>query len=224
MPQSTVTGAIQARFSARVFTDQVVEQSTIKEILALAVQAPSNGNLQPWKVTVAQGVELQKALTQFNDGLYQDGKFEDPQYPIYPDSISGDYKARRKACGELMYGALGISKEDKAGRIQQVMKNFNFFGAPTGLLISMHQDMGMGQAVDAGILAQNIMLLAAERGLASCPQASWAQWPNRVRKCFGIPDEEIILMGIAIGYADMSHSVNTTRQPRIAINDFVSFL
>jgi len=224
MSKTTVNHAINSRFSARIFTDQAVPTSTIQEILATAIQAPSNGNLQPWNVVVAQGEKLDAALAQFNQGLYQDGKLEQPQYAIYPDNISKQHKARRKACGELMYDALGISKEDKPARIQQAMKNFSFFGAPTGLILSMHEDMGMGQAIDTGIFAQNIMLLATERGLASCPQASWAQWPNRVRECFGIAKDHLILMGIAIGYADMGQPVNNSRQPRIATDDCVTFL
>jgi nitroreductase len=122
-----------------------------------------------------------------------------------------------------MYTAFGIPREDKPARIRQVLKNYIFFGAPVGLIITMSKEMDLGQAVDVGIFLQNLMLLATERGLASCPQASWAQWPQRVRDAMKIDSDQKIIVGLALGYADDGHAVNDLEQPRIAADDFVSF-
>lgn len=221
MSDLSVTDAIQSRRAVRVFADQPVAEETLREILSLASRAPSNGNLQPWKVYAVTGDALREALVSINTGLYTDGNMEAPQYPIYPEKLHEPYRSRRHDCGELMYTALGIEREDKAGRIKQVMKNFQFFGAPVGIILTMDSRMDLGQAMDLGIFAQNIMLLAKERGLDTCPQASWAQWPQRVRSALGIPDEEKVMLGICLGYAT-DDAVNDVEQPRVPVDDFAT--
>ncbi|MCP4300425.1 MAG: nitroreductase [Gammaproteobacteria bacterium] len=221
MSDLSVTDAIQSRRAVRVFTDQAVAKETLREILSLASRAPSNGNLQPWKVYAVTGDALREALVSINTGLYTDGNMEAPQYPIYPEKLHEPFRSRRHDCGELMYTALGIEREDKAGRIKQVMKNFHFFGAPVGIILTMDESMDLGQAMDVGIFAQTLMLLAKERGLDSCPQASWAQWPQRVRSALGIADDEKVMLGISLGYA-ADHPVNDVEQPRVPVEDFAS--
>jgi nitroreductase len=207
----------------RAFSDRSVPQALVREILELAAFAPSNGNIQPWKVTVLTGKPLATALEKINAGLYTNGEIEQPEYRVYPEKLAEPYRSRRYACGELMYTAFGIPREDKPARIRQVLKNYIFFGAPVGLIITMSKEMDLGQAVDVGIFLQNLMLLATERGLASCPQASWAQWPQRVRDAMKIDSDQKIIVGLALGYADDGHAVNDLEQPRIAADDFVSF-
>jgi len=221
MSDLSVTNAIQSRRAVRVFTDQAVAEEALREILSLASRAPSNGNLQPWKVYAVAGDALREALVSINTGLYTDGNMEAPQYPIYPEKLHEPFRSRRHDCGERMYGALGIEREDKAGRIKQVMQNFQFFGAPVGIILTMDSRMDLGQAMDVGIFAQTLMLLAKERGLDSCPQASWAQWPQRVRSALGIADEEKVMLGISLGYA-ADHPINDVEQPRVPVGDFAS--
>ncbi len=221
MSDQSVTGVIQSRRAVRVFAEKPVAEETLREILSLASRAPSNGNLQPWKVYAVTGDALREALVSINAGLYTDGNMEAPQYPIYPEKLHEPFRSRRHDCGERMYTALGIDREDKAGRIKQVMKNYQFFGAPVGIILTMDESMDLGQAVDVGIFAQSLMLLAKERGLDTCPQASWAQWPQRVRSALGIADDEKVLVGISLGYA-ADHPVNDVEQPRVPVDDFAS--
>jgi nitroreductase len=221
MNELSVTDAIKTRRAVRTFADEPVAEDALREILSLASRAPSNGNLQPWKVYAVTGNALREALVSINTGLYTDGNMETPQYPIYPEKLHEPFRGRRNDCGELMYTALGIAREDKTGRIKQVMQNFQFFGAPVGIILTMDSRMDLGQAMDLGIFAQNIMLLAKERGLDTCPQASWAQWPQRVRKALGIADDEKVMLGIALGYA-ADHPVNDVEQPRVPVDDFAS--
>jgi len=221
MSDQSVTGVIQSRRAVRVFAEKPVAEETLREILSLASRAPSNGNLQPWKVYAVTGDALREALLSINTGLYTDGNMEAPQYPIYPEKLHEPFRSRRHDCGERMYTALGIEREDKAGRIKQVMKNYQFFGAPVGIILTMEESMDLGQAVDVGIFAQSLMLLAKERGLDTCPQASWAQWPKRVRAALGIADDEKVMVGISLGYA-ADHPVNDVEQPRVAVDDFAS--
>ncbi len=222
MQPLSVTDAIRTRSSVRAFTDHPVAEDDIREILAIAARAPSNGNVQPWKIYVRTGDALRQALDAINDGLYTDGKMDTPEFPPYPEKLAEPYRTRRYDCGERMYGALGIPREDKIARIGQVMKNYRFFGAPVGMILTMDERMSYGQAMDLGIFLDNVMLLAKERGLDSCPQVSWAQWPDRVRAAFDIPAEEKIMVGASLGYA-ADEPVNHLDQPRTTVDEFATF-
>ncbi len=221
MSDLSVTDAIKTRRAVRIFTDQPVAEDIVRDILEVASYAPSNSNLQPWNVYVLTGDALQNALQSINDGLYTDGKMEEPSFPTYPKNLREPYRQRRSDCGERMYQALGIAREDKPARIKQVMKNFYFFGAPVGIFITMDENMDMGQAMDIGIYSQNIMLLAKERGLDTCPQVSWTQFPKRVRTALDIGDGERLMIGIALGYG-ADEDVNRLEHPRAPLKDFAS--
>ncbi len=219
---TTVSEAIQARTSVRVFEDKQVPKDVIEEILGLAGNSASNSNIEARKVYVLSGEPLQTMVTEITTGLYSGEDPDPPEYPAYPPKLQEPYRSRRYACGEVMYAALEIPREDKTSRIQQVMKNYTFFGAPVGIIISMPANMLEGQVIDIGIYLQSLMLLANERGLATCAQASWAQCPNRVRSCLGIADDERIMVGLALGYADDDIAVNTLNHPRAELTDYVS--
>jgi nitroreductase len=222
MKNLSVTEAIRTRRAVRVFKDDPVPEQEVRDILAQAGFAPSNSNLQPWRAYVVSGAALGEFLRAVNEGLYTDGKSETPSFPTYPKGLVEPYRTRRYDCGERMYAALGIAREDKPARIKQVMKNFQFFGAPVGIMLTMHESMDMGQAMDIGIYAQNIMLLARERGLDTCPQVSWTQFPERVRKALDIPGDERVMLGIALGYSDDANPVNHLDHPRADLDEFAS--
>ncbi len=218
----SVSDAITTRRAVRDFTDQPVSEDLIREIISLASNAPSNSNIQPWNVYVVTGDALKEALQSINDGMYADGKMETPEFPTYPEKMREPYRTRRYDCGERMYNALEIEREDKAARIKQVMRNFQFFGAPVGIILTMDHSMDMGQALDVGAFMQNIMLLAKERGLDTCPQVSWTLWPIRVKSALDIPENEKIMVGISIGYGAQDNPVNHLEHPRVPLEDFVS--
>ncbi|MCP5092725.1 MAG: nitroreductase [Gammaproteobacteria bacterium] len=221
MSNLSVTDAIKTRRAVRIFTDQPVAEEVVRDILEVASYAPSNSNLQPWNVYVVTGDALQEALQSINDGLYTDGNMEEPEFPTYPEKLREPYRQRRSECGERMYQALGIAREDKPARIKQVMKNYYFFGAPVGVFITMDESMDMGQAMDIGIYSQNVMLLAKERGLDTCPQVSWTQWPKRVKTALGIGEGERLMIGIALGYG-ADEEVNRLQHPRAPLEDFAA--
>lgn len=222
MSEQSVTDAIRARRAVRIFTDQPVAREVVRDILEIASYAPSNSNLQPWNVYVLTGEALGQALESINDGLYTDGNIEEPEFPTYPKGLREPYRQRRYDCGERMYQALGIAREDKPARIKQVMKNFGFFGAPVGILITMDKSLGMGQAMDIGIFSQNVMLLAKERGLDTCPQVSWTQWPKRVKSALGVDENERLMLGIALGYGADEEAVNHLDHPRVPVDEFAA--
>lgn len=222
MSEMGVAEAVRSRRAVRNFTSQPVSEALLREVLATASHAPSGSNLQPWKVHVLAGDALAHALKVIEGHLFA-GTMETPEFPTYPEPLGEPYRARRSDCGERMYAALGIPREDKAARIQQVMQNYRFFGAPVGMIITMDPAMGEAQTLDIGIFAQTLALVARARGLDTCLQVSWTLLPNAVREAIGIPGEERVMLGISLGYGEPGHPVNQIRQPRAKVDDFAVF-
>jgi nitroreductase len=222
MSKLSVTDAVVSRRAVRAFTDQPVTEETIRELLETAGYAPSGSNIQPRNVYVLTGEALETALHSIQGRLYS-GEMETPEFPTYPEPLAEPYRERRATCGERMYTALGIPRKDKGARIQQVMRNYQFFGAPVGIIITMDNSMGESQALDIGICAQTLMLVARERGLDTCPRVSWTLWPKAVKEAMGISEEKKIMVGISLGYGETDNPVNHLKHPRADLEDFVQF-
>lgn len=207
-----VTEALGRRMSVRAFTAKPVDADTIRHLLDTAARAPSGGNLQPWHVHAVGGAALAGLLSIIGS----EGPDATPGYAIYPENLAEPYRTRRYQSGEDLYRTLGLPREDKAGRIQQLMRNAAFFGAPVGLFIVIDRGMGPPQWADLGIYIQSLMLLAVEAGLDTCPQEFWAIYANTVERFLGVPENQMLFCGIALGYRDEAAPVNglrTTRAP-----------
>ena len=130
-----VSEAIASRKTVRAFKPDPVSRETVETILALVSRAPSGGNLQPWKVYALLGEARAELIRRVAERRKVKALGEAPEYHIYPPALSEPYKTRRFAIGEAMYGALGIPREDKAARLAFFSRNWEFFGAPVGLII-----------------------------------------------------------------------------------------
>ena len=141
---------------------------------------------------------------------------EGSEYKIYAANLKDPYNRRRIKCAEDLYGTIGISRDNKLARLMQFAKNFDFYGAPVGMVLSIDRSMEQGQWADVGMFLQSILLLAHERGLSACPQAAWAVMHKTVRAHLALPEEYIVFCGISLGYADLSQPINglvTERAP-----------
>ena len=157
-----VSEALQSRISCRAYLDKPVPEEHIREILEKAKRAPSGGNLQPWHVYVMSGDKLQTFVSSVAEKVAANPKGEGSEYDIYPKGLSEPYKARRSKCGEDMYAAIDVKRDDKIGRMMQFARNFELFGAPSALFFSIDRQMGLGQWADLGMFLQSIMLVARE--------------------------------------------------------------
>lgn len=214
-----VIDAITSRWSCRAYLDQTVSKEHIRQILDTARWAPSGTNIQPWQVAVVTGETKQRitdALIQARD----DRQAENPDYIYYPTEWREPYKSRRKHTGLALYGALGIKKADPDSAKKAWNNNYRFFGAPVGLLFFIDNDLNKGSWLDMGMFLQNIMLTATGLGLATCPQFSLAEYPDKVRRILGLPDNQLLMAGMSLGYADKGHPVNNYRLEREAVDNF----
>jgi nitroreductase len=217
-----VSDAIASRKTIRAFRPDPVPRKTIESILAAASRAPSGGNLQPWKVYVLLGEARNELIRRVAERRKTKALGEAPEYSIYPPALSEPYKTRRFKIGEAMYGMLGIPREDKMARLAFFSGNWEFFGAPVGLIITIDRQMQQGQWADVGMFLQSIMLLAREHGLDTCPQEAWAVWHRIIREFLAVPENEMVFCGMAIGYADKAHPVNALVSDRAPLEEFVS--
>lgn len=217
-----VSEAINARKSVRAYLDTPVEHELILQILDVACNAPSGVNSQPWQVAIVTGdtkLNLQRQLEQsFRNGVK--GRMD---YGYYPDEWKSPYKERRKACGLAMYAALGIQRRDKQRQLDQWAANYRAFDAPVMLLFFMHKGMREGSFMDYGMFLQSVMLSAVELGLATCPQAALAQYPDIVKQVLGYPPESVLVCGMALGYEDIAAPVNRYRTERESARNFSRF-
>lgn len=217
-----VSQAIRQRHSTRAFLDQAVDLEQVKSILETARFAPSGVNTQPWQVAVVSGAQKQ-ALEQAMLAEFMAGKRGQMQYQYYPQEWVSPYKERRIETGKLLYGALQISREDKQRQLEQWAKNYSAFGAPVMLLFFLDPVLATGSWFDYGMFVQNIMLLAVEAGLATCPQGALGEYPDIVKQQLGYDSELFLLGGMALGYEDKEAVVNQYRTPRAEVSEFVRF-
>ena len=215
--------AIEKRFSVRAFTKEVPDIETIKAILKTAGTAPSGGNIQPWKVYVltenAKNELSKKTLYNFDNGVQ-----EDIEYDIYPKPLADEYKKRRYECGADMYNALAIGKDDLDSRFKQIRENYNFFGAPFGMIITIDKSFGKNGWGHVGMFLENLWLSAIDYGLGICLQESWSIYPKTVKEVTKHPDNEIVWCGVAVGYEDSSNPINQYRTKREDLDSFVKFI
>ena len=215
-----VTEAVDSRKSIRAFLDKAVDDSLIKELLEKSSRAASGGNLQPWKIYVIND----KTMNSFHKFQSEWTEPETPAYAIYPENLKEPYKTSRYEVADDMYSLLGIEREDKEARFKQVLKNYEFFGAPAAFFCFVDRQMGRPQWSDLGMFLQTFMLLAREAGLDTCPQEAWAMKQESVTAFVEAPDELMLFCGMAVGYQDESEKVNELRTSRRPIEDWTVFL
>jgi nitroreductase len=215
-----VAEAIRERRSVRAYTDQPVPEELLRTVLEQSLQAPSGGNLQPWRIRAYTGPALERLKGVLAEAG-QSGTRDEPSHPVYPESLWDPYRSRRFENGEDLYRSISIPREDKPARLRQLAKNFRFFDAPVGLFFVIDRRMGHAQWLDLGILVQTVMLLATAHGLATCPQAAWASWSTTLAEHLELGEHEKVALGMALGYEDPSHTINQWRTPRQAFDEGV---
>ncbi len=216
------TDAMKSRTSTRAFLDKEVPREAVTAILDAARWAPSGVNMQPWRVAVVTG-DTRNRIAERIINARNNSQTENPDYRYYPEEWFEPYKSRRKESGLALYGALGIGREDKEKRVEAWYNNYRFFGAPVGLLIFLDRRLGQGSWIDIGMFIQNIMLAAQSQGLATCPQASLAEYPDIVRETLDIDSQWALVCGVALGYPDPAAPVNDYRTPREPVETFTSW-
>jgi len=215
-----VSEAVASRKSIREFLKTPVKNSLIKDLLSKSARAANGGNLQPWQIFVINN----ESMTAFLKHQSEWTEPETPAYDIYPSGLKEPYRTSRYELGEQMYNLLNISREDKEARFMQVLKNFEFFGAPAAIFCFVDRQMGPPQWSDLGMFLQTFMLLGQEVGIDTCAQEAWSMKQESVSNFFKVDDETMLFCGMAIGYKDPDAIVNKLNSERRPVDQWATFL
>ncbi|MEO0410755.1 MAG: nitroreductase [Pseudomonadota bacterium] len=218
-----VSKALAARKSIRAFLDKPVPRDLIESMIAGAHRSPSGGNVQPWQVHVVTGARKDTLSQLALQVLMRNPTGEAGDYPIYPPKLEEPYRSRRFEIGERLYDTLGIAREDKPGRQQQMAKNFAFFGAPAALFMVIDRKMGHGQWAHMGMFMQSFALLAVQEGLGTCMQEAWAMVRESVRVNLKVDESKVVYCAIAVGYPDWQAHVNSLESPRAPLQEIMTW-
>lgn len=211
----SMTETLKIQRTIRAFKPDPVAEEIIREVIELARLAPSNSNTQPWHLAVVSGA----ARTKLQQNIFAElkaGRQPNPTFPPGGAGLNGRYKERQRECGFQYYGVAGVDREDKQGRTDLLLKNYQFFGAPHAAFLSYPKTMHRANAIDLGIFLQTLMLLFVERGIFSCAQGALAAYPEPVKALLPIPEGNAILCGLSFGYPDLDNQLNSdaAKMPR----------
>lgn len=224
--QQAVDAAITSRRSVRAFLPTAVAREEVEQILEVASRAPSGTNTQPWQVHVLTGVVRQRfseRLIAAHNDLAADLLYQE-DYPYYPKQWVSPYIDRRRKIGWDLYGLLGLERSDKEGMHAQHGRNYAFFDAPVGMIFTIDRMLEQGSWLDYGMFLQNIMIAARGRGLDTCPQAAFNRFHRLIAQMLRIPSSEMVVCGMALGYADESKVENTLKTEREPAANFTHFV
>ena len=225
-----VDQAITSRMSVRAFLPEPVARPTLLHLLEVASRAPSGTNTQPWKVYVLEGASrdaLVGKVCAAHDAIRANpelGAEYREAYDYYPEKWVSPYIDRRRENGWGLYGLLGIGKGDKDMMHAQHQRNFRFFDAPVGLMFTIDRVLGRGSLVDYGMFLQSLMIAARGQGLHTCPQAAWNGFAKIILPHIGAGEDEMLVCGMALGYADPSALVNSFHTPRVGAAQFTRWV
>jgi nitroreductase len=217
-----VAAAIVSRRSVRAYLDRPVARATIEDILRIAAQAPSGSNIQPWRVRVLAGAALDRLRGAMRDAFLA-GAPHEREYKYYTDPVFEPFLARQRACGWGLYGTLGIGRGERDKSRAYGTTNYEFIGAPVGMVFTIDRRLELGSWLDYGMFLQSIRGAARGFGLHTCPEASIAEFHGIIRAQLAVPDGEMVICGIALGYADPEATINGFRTAREKVSAFATF-
>jgi len=215
-----VTEAIRELRSIRAFKPDPVPPEILRELMALALHAPSWANTQPWEFAIVSGGKLEEIRQAYLEKAARAGEEPAPDLAM-PREFPEPFDSRRRAVGRRLFEVKGIRREDEEKRKWWRLQGLELFGARCAIYIYTERafylqgdSRNVWPVFDCGLVAENIMLLAASCGLGTIPQIQAVHYPDVLRKVLGIPDSKLIVLGIAIGYPDWDDPVNQFRSEK----------
>lgn len=220
--RAAIERAIVGRKSVRAYLDKPVALETVAHILEVASRAPSGTNMQPWRVHVVAGEAKTKLSRAIHDS-FTSGGMRSSEYKYYPDQFFEPYLTRRRKVGFDLYGLLGIQKGDTVAMARQLGQNYLFFGAPVGLMFTVDRRLEIGSWLDYGYFLEAVCVAARANGLDTCSQQAFAYFHAIIREQLALDPNEVVVCGMALGYADWSATINTLKTDRAPVSEFATF-
>ncbi|KAH7401433.1 Nitroreductase-like protein [Pyrenochaeta sp. MPI-SDFR-AT-0127] len=198
---SSLSNLLDTRHSVRAFLPLPVPIPALHTALSIAQLAPSNSNIQNWRLHIVTG----SALASLSSKLSHAAQESNPRIPPLPPK----YAHFRSELGAKVYGeAYGISRSNVAAKVEKERRNYTFFDAPVAGIVCMDKELAKHDALSVGMWLQSFTLALTAQGLGSCVMVSTAGYEEVVKETLGIGEELEVLCGVAIGYEDPEHAIN----------------
>ena len=222
MSMRSAENLVTGRRSVRAFLPEGISKATVRDLLRTARAAPSGANLQPGRFHALAGSALRNLTNDLADAIAE-GRPMVAEYSYFPEPMPSHLKSRQRETGYALYTALGIGRRDIEGRKRQFNLNYRFFDAPVGIIVSIEKDMGKGCFMDLGMAIQSFFIAAEAEGLATCGIGAIACHADVVHDHLNLPNQEIVVCGLALGKPDWNHPVNSLRTSRAQIDEYATF-
>lgn len=218
--------AMLGRRSIRGFQDKPVPRALLEEIIALANRAPSSMNTQPWHLHVLTGAPLEKVRegnsTRMLSGVPPVREISDHA------AYAGPHRDRQVEIAKQLFGAMGIAREDKEMRQDWVMRGFRQFDAPVSIVMTFDRALADDTIAhfDVGAVTYGLVLAAWSKGLGTVINGQGIMQSPVVREHAGIPEDQVILTCVALGWPDeefAANSVVSRRREADNVTRFVGF-
>jgi nitroreductase len=218
------TQLIRSRKSIRGYRKEPVPQQVIDEIIEVAKWAPSSMNTQTWNVHVVTGAPLERIRKGNAENMMQ-GVPPQRDFPIM-DAYEGVHRQRQVEIAVRLFNAMGIARDDKVRRTDWYVRGFRHFDAPVSLILTYNKYLEPAalSQFDLGAFSHAIVLAAWERGIGCVINSQGVLQPGVVREHAGIPDDQNIMICIAMGYPDTDFPANTVKSSREDNKSFVRFV
>ncbi|MGH3725938.1 MAG: nitroreductase [Mycobacterium sp.] len=207
---------VRDRSSIRDFLPTPVPRDALMAAVETAQHAPSNSNIQPWRVVIAEGATRQRLSESLVGCVRKNG--------LARMELPDEYNARRFAVGVQVYGALGVQRGDTEARFEAGLRNFRFFGAPVAAIVGVDSRLGLADIAGVGMYLQTLALALHSQGISSCMQVAPAMFPEAIRPVLDLPESLNLICAVSIGYANPDAPVNSVRAPRDPVSENVTFL
>lgn len=214
--------AVARRGTCRGFLPDPVPRATLETLLARAQRAPSWCNTQPWEVHVTEGAGTERFRTALRQHAQSAPSAFEPDLPM-PAEYHGVHLDRRREVGWQLYQAVGVARGDREGSARESLRNFELFGAPHALVITVDRSQGHYGVLDTGVYVGTLLVVAESLGLGAAPQAALAVHAPLVRRFFDIADDRAVVLGVSLGYPDPDHPANSFRTRRAPLDEVVSW-
>ena len=215
---------IMGRRSIRGYKPDPVPRALIEEVLALAMRAPSSMNTQPWNFHIITG----EPLARIRQGNTERTLAGEPDSREFRKGVpfAGVHRDRQVEVAKQLFGAMGIARDDKAKRHDWVLRGFRQFDAPVCVIITYDKvlDGSDDTPFDCGAVTTALVNAAWSRGLGCVINSQGIMQSPVVREHAGIPDDQVIMKAVALGWPDDSFPANAVVPTRKSVAEAATFV
>jgi len=210
---------ITTRMSVRRFRPDPVPADLLIKVLETAQRSPSYKNSQPWEAVIVSGRKKEELTAMLTD-LFEKGVPACPDIPE-PESWPAAEQARIADLFKKRAEQTGIDLNSPDVRRKSKLANFGFYCAPHGIFIFQDSALNDWSLLDIGMFCQTLMLAAHAFGLGTVPQAFLTDYSRQTKEFLEIPVSKRLVLGISIGYPDMTSKANSFRTDRVDVGEIV---